>query len=105
MRTPQVAVRFVIGFALAIGDAGSAHAASDGQRLTLLHTSDLHGQVLPYDDIRGTSARGSLAQIVTLVDEVRREVVEQVPHLAPMDALQAQVRALGQGAHRISPPV
>ncbi len=44
------------------------YAAAQHQRLTLLHTSDLHGSVLPWDDFRNQPADGSLAQVATLVD-------------------------------------
>ncbi len=46
-------------------------AAAQHQRLTLLHTSDLHGSVLPWDDFRNQPIDGSLAQVATLVGEIR----------------------------------
>jgi 2',3'-cyclic-nucleotide 2'-phosphodiesterase/3'-nucleotidase len=46
-------------------------AAAQHQRLTLLHTSDLHGAVLPWDDYRDRPADGSLAQLSTLIDRIR----------------------------------
>ncbi len=49
------------------------YAAAQHQRLTLLHTSDLHGSVLPWDDFRNRPADGSLAQVATLVEEIRHE--------------------------------
>lgn len=46
-------------------------AAAQHQRLTLLHTSDLHGSVLPWNDFRNQPADGSLAQVATLVRQIR----------------------------------
>jgi 2',3'-cyclic-nucleotide 2'-phosphodiesterase/3'-nucleotidase len=46
-------------------------AAGEEQRLTLLHTSDLHGAVLPWDDFRDRPADGSLARVATLVRSIR----------------------------------
>jgi 2',3'-cyclic-nucleotide 2'-phosphodiesterase/3'-nucleotidase len=48
-------------------------AAAQHQRLTLLHTSDLHGSVLPWDDFRNQPADGSLAQVATLVRQIRED--------------------------------
>jgi 2',3'-cyclic-nucleotide 2'-phosphodiesterase/3'-nucleotidase len=42
--------------------------------VTILHTSDLHGQVLPFDDARDAPHPGSLAQVATLVEHIRTEV-------------------------------
>lgn len=41
--------------------------------LTVLFTSDVHGRVLPFDDVRERPAGGSLAQVATLVRRVREE--------------------------------
>jgi 2',3'-cyclic-nucleotide 2'-phosphodiesterase/3'-nucleotidase len=41
-------------------------------RLTLLGTTDVHGQLLPYEYSTGGESRGSLAQVATLVDSIRR---------------------------------
>ena len=48
-----------------------ATAAQEHVSLTVLFTSDIHAHVLPYDEIREQPARGSLAQVATLVGRVR----------------------------------
>lgn len=63
--------------AAALAAAVSAPAAADAEtaELTILHTSDVHGAVLPFDDVANRpSDRGSLAQVATLVDEIREGV-------------------------------
>jgi len=65
-----------------------AEEAVSTQRLTLLHTSDLHGAVLPVDDVTNRPARGSLAQVATLVAAVRSEVDQPVLVLDSGDAIQ-----------------
>jgi 2',3'-cyclic-nucleotide 2'-phosphodiesterase (5'-nucleotidase family) len=70
MKPRRFSAVFSVVAVLATGPGESAERASDRRQLTLLHTSDVHGQLLPYDDLRNTSARGSLAQIATMVEEV-----------------------------------
>ncbi|MFZ5788572.1 MAG: bifunctional metallophosphatase/5'-nucleotidase [Acidobacteriota bacterium] len=53
--------------------AGGAADAERATTLTVLFTSDVHGRVLPFDDVRERPARGSLAQVATLVARVREE--------------------------------
>ena len=54
--------------------AGAATAAAaQERRLTVLFTSDVHARVLPFDDVRERPARGSLAQVASLVARVRTE--------------------------------
>jgi 2',3'-cyclic-nucleotide 2'-phosphodiesterase/3'-nucleotidase len=43
------------------------------QRITLLHTSDLHAYIYPYDYYQGREADVGLARVATLVQEVRAE--------------------------------
>ena len=57
--------------------------------LTVLHTSDLHGAVLPFNDFANRPfARGSLAQVATLVDEIRAGSGHPVLVLDSGDSLQ-----------------
>ena len=74
---PRMSTILIVGCASAI-TLVSAHAAAQHQRLTLLHTSDLHGSVLPWDDFQNQPADGSLAQVSTLVREIREEVEDPV---------------------------
>ncbi len=79
--------------ALAAGAAvglcsGLAVADSQAVRLTVLHTSDLHGQVLPFNDARNRPARGSLAQVATLVGEIRELSAHPVILLDSGDTIQ-----------------
>ena len=60
-----------VGVVTVIAVLAAAPAASQHQTVTLLHTSDLHGSVLPWDDFRNRPADGSLAQISTLVKRIR----------------------------------
>ncbi|OFV79962.1 MAG: hypothetical protein A2Y78_11945 [Acidobacteria bacterium RBG_13_68_16] len=41
--------------------------------LTVLFTSDMHANVLPFDDVRNRPTSGSVAQVATLIARVRRE--------------------------------
>lgn len=62
--------------------------AGETQKLTILHTSDLHGQVLPYDDTREKPAPGSLARVSAAVHKIRSEVDHPVLLLDSGDTLQ-----------------
>jgi len=70
--------------------ASSTGAENDAglQRLTLLHTSDLHGQVLPFDDARSEPVGGSLVQVASIVAEIRRSVDHPVLLLDSGDTIQ-----------------
>jgi len=69
----RITTILIVGCASAI-TLVSSYAAAQYQRLTLLHTSDLHGSVLPWDDFQNQPSDGSLAQVSTLVTQIRDEV-------------------------------
>ncbi len=59
------------------------------EQITILHTSDLHGAVLPFNDYANRpSDRGSLAQVATMVDEIRAAADHPVVLLDSGDTLQ-----------------
>jgi 2',3'-cyclic-nucleotide 2'-phosphodiesterase/3'-nucleotidase len=62
--------------------------AADTLDLTILHTSDLHGQVLPFDDAKDTGARGSLARVSAAVSAIRQSADHPVLLLDSGDSLQ-----------------
>lgn len=65
-------VRALWGLALLVALAGEVGA---GQEVTLavVFTSDVHAHLLPYDEVRQRPARGSLAQVATLVRQAREQ--------------------------------
>jgi len=71
VRGPWSAVRSiaVVGALVLVG--GTAWG-QERTTLTVLFTSDVHAHVLPYDDLRGRPANGSLAQVASLVARLRR---------------------------------
>lgn len=48
-------------------------AASQEVQLAVVFTSDVHAHLVPYDEVRQRSLRGSLAQVATLVRKVREQ--------------------------------
>lgn len=80
-----------------IFQAGLLDAVEDRLELTLLHTSDIHGQVLPFDDARNRPASGSLAQVASLVKRVRASLDHPLLVLDSGDAIQGT--PLEQFAH------
>ncbi len=73
---------------LLVGGFGGVSGAIETQSVTILHTSDLHGQVLPFDDAHDASYPGSLAQVATLVDQIRSEMDHPVLVLDSGDTIQ-----------------
>ncbi len=66
-----------------------AAADENVAELTILHTSDLHGAVLPFNDYTNRpSSRGSLAQVATMVEEIRDTAGHPVLVLDSGDTLQ-----------------
>ncbi len=58
------------------------------QRVTLLHTSDIHGRVLAFDDLDQRPARGSLTRVATLVAGIRASTDNPVLLLDSGDTIQ-----------------
>jgi 2',3'-cyclic-nucleotide 2'-phosphodiesterase (5'-nucleotidase family) len=80
--TACLAILFVTPPCRAKGKARSAD-------LTILHTSDLHGAVLPFNDYANRpSNKGSLAQVATMVEEIRESAGHRVLLLDSGDTLQ-----------------
>ena len=82
--------------------AGCAHLTGAESpataKVTILHTSDLHGAVLPFNDSANRpSKKGSLAQVATLVEEIKKSVGNPVLVLDSGDTLQGS--PLEQFAH------
>ena len=72
MNRIQTLTAWLLGVSVAVVASSCATAAEKTTaELTILHTSDLHGAVLPFNDYANRpSDRGSLAQIATLVEEI-----------------------------------
>ncbi|NWG00989.1 MAG: bifunctional metallophosphatase/5'-nucleotidase [Thermoanaerobaculaceae bacterium] len=51
----------------------AAWCPGEAVTVTVLYTSDVHGHLLPTDEVRQRRARGSLAQVATLVARLRAE--------------------------------
>ncbi len=84
-----ILVLAVLGAAALSGRLAARTGPDAGpQRLTLLHTSDLHGQVLPFDDARDRPADGSLVQVASIVEEIRRTSDHPVLLLDSGDTIQ-----------------
>ncbi len=59
----------------------AAWSPAEPVTVTVLYTSDVHGHLLPYDEVRQRPARGSLAQVATLIARLRAEN----PHTLVLD--------------------
>ena len=90
MKRKHFFVAWLLGVSLAAVVSSCVTAAENtSAELTILHTSDLHGAVLPFNDYANRpSDRGSLAQIATLVDEIRSATDHPVMVLDSGDTLQ-----------------
>ena len=95
-RRGGVARTLATGVAVALC-SGIVLAQPEQARLTVLHTSDLHGQVLPFSNARNQPVKGSLAQVATMVEEIRRLSDHPVLMFDSGDTIQGEL--LEQFAH------
>ena len=59
--------------ALILATSAVSAGASETVTVTVLHTSDVHGNLLPWDYLRERSADVGLARVATRVAEIRKE--------------------------------
>ncbi len=88
MTRPALIVAALLAAATSTGLQPAAAEQPERQTVTILHTSDIHGSVLPFDDVRDRPAEGSLARVATTVERVRAEVDHPVLVLDSGDAIQ-----------------
>jgi 2',3'-cyclic-nucleotide 2'-phosphodiesterase (5'-nucleotidase family) len=82
------AVLLVAAALLVLGPLHTS-AQQDAAKLTIIHTSDLHGAILPYNDfVDRPSKQGSLAQVATLVQSIRKSAGHPVLLLDSGDTIQ-----------------
>jgi len=62
--------------------AGTLEAGARQVPITILHTCDLHGNILPTVSYEGETNLGGLARCATVIEQVRQEV----PHVLVVDA-------------------
>jgi 2',3'-cyclic-nucleotide 2'-phosphodiesterase/3'-nucleotidase len=97
MNRNHTVISLVLGVSMAVTACASA-AEKITAELTILHTSDLHGAVLPFNDYANRpSDIGSLAQVATMVQEIRATADHPVMVLDSGDTLQGP--PLEQFAH------
>lgn len=71
--------------------AAVAQPADSPRRATVVYTTDVHGSFFPFDFIRLTEARGSMARVATFIDSLRSTMgTEKVVLLDNGDILQGQ---------------
>lgn len=74
MPTLRLLLRLVAGFAIALILASPAAAGeSENVIVTILETSDVHGNLLPWDYLRSRASDVGLARIATRVAAIRKE--------------------------------
>jgi 2',3'-cyclic-nucleotide 2'-phosphodiesterase/3'-nucleotidase len=90
MKNLQTFTAWVLGVSMAAVVVSCATASENtSAELTILHTSDLHGSVMPFNDYANRpSDRGSLVQVATLVKEIRSATDHPVMVLDSGDTLQ-----------------
>lgn len=71
----------------------SCQKGSDEVRLDIIHTTDLHGHIFPYDFITDTPAEGSFSRVAQYVDSLRQLPSRSVVLLDGGDLLQGQPSA------------
>lgn len=59
-------------------------------RLRIIHTTDVHGCLFPYDSLHGKETTGSLSRILTYVKKLRREYADNLLLLDSGDILQGE---------------
>lgn len=73
-RRLRAALSLVLGIALGAAQAGPAGAACrEGDRLTLLHFNDFHGQLEPYSESDGRARVAGIARLAKAIERVRGE--------------------------------
>ena len=63
----------LLGAVPTLANAASALTDSDTVRISILHTTDIHGHILPTSDYDGNPNRGGLARCVTQIRRWRRQ--------------------------------
>lgn len=81
-------IQVLLCVAASIGVLPTSVESADSLKLTVLHTSDLHGQVLPFDDARDRGAPGSLARVSAVVSAIRQSLDHPVLLVDSGDTIQ-----------------
>ncbi len=71
-RAAHLAGTALLGAVVASTACSTGVDVGEEVRLTLLGTTDVHGQLVPYEYATGGTSPGSLAQVATLVDSIRQ---------------------------------